>query len=59
MNTTALILHKHLFHLALGLDPAGLHFERYNQHVRLDASDAEFVDIIHSNGASLLEMGTG
>ncbi|XP_078337274.1 pancreatic lipase-related protein 2-like [Crassostrea virginica] len=42
-----------------GLDPAGLHFERFNQHRRLDASDAEFVDIIHSNGASLLEMAFG
>jgi len=33
-----------------GLDPAGPSFEQTKVEVRLDKSDAEFVDIIHCNG---------
>ncbi|XP_071120971.1 inactive pancreatic lipase-related protein 1-like [Mytilus edulis] len=32
-----------------GLDPAGPEFNRANQDVRLDSSDATFVDVIHSD----------
>jgi hypothetical protein len=37
-----------------GLDPAGLHFERYDNKVKLDPSDASFVDVIHTDAASLV-----
>lgn len=37
--------------LAIGLDPAGPYFQGMPAFVRLDASDAKFVDVIHTNGA--------
>lgn len=40
-----------LFFLSLGLDPAAVGFEGFPEMVRLDPSDAGFVDVIHSNGA--------
>jgi hypothetical protein len=40
-----------------GLDPAGLYFERYDNKVKLDPSDASFVDVIHTDAASLFQMG--
>jgi pancreatic triacylglycerol lipase len=42
-----------------GLDPAGPYFENTDNIVRLDAGDAKFVDVIHSDGASTLEIGLG
>lgn len=39
------------FPLYLGLDPAAFGFEGFPEMVRLDPSDAGFVDVIHSNGA--------
>ncbi|XP_013414568.1 pancreatic triacylglycerol lipase-like [Lingula anatina] len=42
-----------------GLDPAGPFFESYPPIVRLDKSDAKFVDVIHSNGASITSGGAG
>ncbi|XP_061162928.1 inactive pancreatic lipase-related protein 1-like [Saccostrea echinata] len=42
-----------------GLDPAGLYFEKFDTKVKLDPSDASFVDVIHTDGASLLEMAFG
>ncbi|XP_062615308.1 inactive pancreatic lipase-related protein 1-like [Saccostrea cucullata] len=42
-----------------GLDPAGLYFEKYDTKVKLDPTDANFVDVIHTDGASLLEMAFG
>merc|ERR1719423_250220 len=42
-----------------GLDPAGPLFENFPSSVRLDSSDAEFVDVIHTNADSLLWGGLG
>ncbi|KAL7299131.1 hypothetical protein TKK_0008209 [Trichogramma kaykai] len=42
-----------------GLDPAGPLFEAQDPRARLDASDAKFVDVIHSNGEQLILGGLG
>jgi hypothetical protein len=42
-----------------GLDPASPLFEGYSVRVRLDPTDARFVDVIHSNGDSFLRGGLG
>ena len=42
-----------------GLDPASPLFEGYSVRVRLDPTDAQFVDVIHSNGDSFLRGGLG
>ncbi|KAM6104910.1 pancreatic lipase-related protein 2-like [Pterocles gutturalis] len=42
-----------------GLDPAGPYFEGTPPEVRLDPSDASFVDVIHSNAAQLATIGLG
>ena len=42
-----------------GLDPAGPLFEGYDPNVRLDKTDADYVDVIHSNGDSLIVGGFG
>ncbi|KZC08766.1 Pancreatic lipase-related protein 1 [Dufourea novaeangliae] len=42
-----------------GLDPAGPLFESQDPRVRLDETDANFVDVIHSNGEQLLLGGLG
>jgi pimeloyl-ACP methyl ester carboxylesterase len=42
-----------------GLDPAGPYFENSDTRVRLDPTDAKFVDVIHSDGASTLQLGLG
>ena len=36
-----------------GLDPAGLNFEGTNSSQRLDGTDAELVDVIHTAGQPL------
>lgn len=41
----------------LGLDPAGPYFEGTPPMVRLDPTDAEFVDVIHSNAAHFPAAG--
>ncbi|NXI63324.1 LIPR3 protein, partial [Anseranas semipalmata] len=42
-----------------GLDPAGPYFEGTPPEVRLDPTDANFVDVIHSNAAHFPAIGFG
>ncbi|KAF6197980.1 hypothetical protein GE061_007725 [Apolygus lucorum] len=42
-----------------GLDPAGPLFESQDPVDRLDSTDASFVDVIHSNGETLILGGLG
>lgn len=42
-----------------GLDPAGPLFETQDPRSRLDSTDAQFVDVIHSNGENLILGGLG
>ncbi|KAM8806086.1 pancreatic lipase-related protein 2-like [Eudromia elegans] len=42
-----------------GLDPAGPYFEGTPPEVRLDPTDASFVDVIHSNAAQFPAVGFG
>jgi hypothetical protein len=43
----------------IGLDPAGPFFENTDPAVRLDPTDALFVDVIHTDGAHNLLLGFG
>ena len=40
-----------------GLDPAGPLFESYSEDVKLDPSDAKFVDVIHTDAVPLIDTG--
>ncbi|XP_046392749.1 pancreatic lipase-related protein 2-like isoform X2 [Ischnura elegans] len=42
-----------------GLDPAEPYFQGMPPFVRLDPGDAEFVDVIHTDGRSILLLGYG
>ncbi|CAF3787097.1 unnamed protein product [Adineta steineri] len=42
-----------------GLDPAGPYFENTDPKVRLDPTDALFVDVIHTDGSHNLLLGLG
>jgi hypothetical protein len=42
-----------------GLDPAGPFFVSKNNVVRLDQSDAKFIDVIHSNADIAFGVGLG
>ncbi|VDI66319.1 pancreatic triacylglycerol lipase, partial [Mytilus galloprovincialis] len=42
-----------------GLDPAGPYFAGTDKLVRLDPTDATFVDAIHSDGSPLITLGFG
>ncbi|GFR28891.1 hypothetical protein TNCT_542861, partial [Trichonephila clavata] len=37
-----------------GLDPAGPYFRNVANNVKLDTSDATFVDVIHSNPSAVI-----
>ena len=43
----------------LGLDPAGPYFEDKDVKLRLDPTDASFVDIIHSDSKMMMFGGLG
>ena len=45
--------------VASGLDPARPNFEGNDPEARLDKSDANFVDVIHTNSAPFLFGGAG
>ena len=45
--------------ISVGMDPAGPLYDKMDVHVRLDPSDALFVDVIHSNAKPLVDMGAG
>jgi pancreatic triacylglycerol lipase len=42
-----------------GLDPAEPFFQGMPSHVRLDPTDAEFVDVIHTDGKGIIFLGYG
>ncbi|XP_069127566.1 pancreatic triacylglycerol lipase-like [Argopecten irradians] len=42
-----------------GLDPADPYFQGGDPIIRLDATDADFVDVIHTDASSILELGMG
>lgn len=42
-----------------GLDPAGPIFVELNTSMRLDPSDAKFVDVVHTNGGSITKGALG
>ena len=46
-------------HRITGLDPAQPCFRHSNMALRLDRSDAKFVDVIHTNGRILRKLGLG
>ena len=50
-------MHDH--YIIIGLDPAGPYFRNTDPTVRLDSTDAEFVDAIHTDAESLVKFGAG
>lgn len=49
----------HIAYCVVGLDPAGPLFENYDPRARLDSTDADLVDVIHSNGEKIYMGGLG
>lgn len=45
--------------LSVGLDPAGPMFACAHTNARLDETDAEFVEVIHTNGDTFAMGGAG
>ena len=42
-----------------GLDPAGPFFKEVQTSFRLDESDAQYVDVIHTNAGDILDFNFG
>ncbi|XP_078317695.1 pancreatic lipase-related protein 2-like [Crassostrea virginica] len=55
---TGRLLHGRLGRIT-GMDPAEPDFEHLSPGIRLDPADANFVDIIHTNGAPISSLGYG
>lgn len=41
-----------------GLDPSSLYYSEKSEKIKLDLTDADFVDVIHTDGSKKLGMGT-
>lgn len=41
------------------MDPAGPYFEETDPIVRIDPTDADLVDVMHTNGGTLLQASFG
>ncbi|KAK5645131.1 hypothetical protein RI129_006431 [Pyrocoelia pectoralis] len=50
--------HMHAVHKITGLDPTGAYFEHMPPVVRLDPSDAQFVEVLHTDAFSGRSQGT-
>lgn len=46
-----------ILHNYIGLDPAGPYFEDMDTIVRLDTTDADFVDVIHTDTDPIYTLG--
>jgi hypothetical protein len=44
--------------VSTGLDPAGPLFDKYDPLARLDAEDAVFVDVVHTDTEGVFNLGT-
>ena len=55
----ALIFKNVINILFFRLDPAGPYFENTEPIVRLDPTDADFVDAIHTDGTWTIQLGLG
>ncbi|XP_052686465.1 pancreatic lipase-related protein 2-like [Crassostrea angulata] len=55
---TGRLLHGRLGRIT-GMDPAEPDFEHLSEGIRLDPADANFVDVIHTNGAPISSLGYG
>ena len=58
-QSISLSLSLYLFTYTIGLDPAEPYFQYTDPAVRLDRNDAKFVDVIHSDVASIMSGGFG
>lgn len=58
-ETAVLEKHKYLFAWTffVGMDPAEPYYQYCDPAVRLDPTDANFVDVIHTDGKSILLLG--
>lgn len=45
--------------IIIAMDPAGPFFENLDPLIRVDPTDADYVDVMHTNGGSLLSASFG
>lgn len=62
-NTTELshsrICVVNIMSIIIAMDPAGPFFENLDPLIRVDPTDADYVDVMHTNGGSLLSASFG